>query len=201
MSGRKNRPGGIPAGPGPADALAGLITRAEQAAADLRQATREAHEAAQDIRQAARDAHAQAAADTGDFKAAGRLLLDGSKDLVVTRFTAALTTIEALTERFGKEAAEIYEAMAVFAGQDSAAELMAAIIGSAAARVTEEIMPVIRNHLAARGDPRAVMQALDRAGPAAWTTRGPGAPGQVTVTTDPALAPPGSVVLDMREGR
>lgn len=148
--------------------------RPKTEAEDLRQLIREAHEAIKDMRLAIKEIRAERAEHV-DFL---------SKSLQVATGAGV--------ERIGNETQSALDFW-----QDNVDHLLdhvAALIGAGNAK---ELAQEIINE-AARSLASQLMIALDDHGRPCITPRELAQPGEVFVTTDPALAPPGSIILDAR---
>jgi len=141
---------------------------------DLRELTRQAHEAVKDLRLAQREVRQ----DLDRARAGHQRLAEQAIALAVS---AGVERIEDVTQ----------DALDFFQGElDRVMEYTTALIGAGSA---QELVQVIVNE-AARSLAGQLILGLGSDGQSAVLPR----PGRVYVTTDPALAPPGSLVIDGR---
>ena len=153
--------------------------RVEEATAQARAVVRELHELIQEARDVQRAWKEDKHDFAGDLNEHFRAQIDKEFELIRQangdRIALAVKQFEELAGKIHAGQDSVYDALARFAGARDAQDLLNRISASAARKVAETIM--------ASGKTPQIVDMLRTMG--------------VTVTDDPANAPPGSVVLDM----
>lgn len=144
--------------------------RPKTEADDLRQLIREAHEAMKDLRLALKEIRAERAEHVGFLDETMRLAIAAASEQI---HNAAQQTLDAVQS----EVFKVSNHIAGILGAGSAEELVEEIVTEAGRNLAHQL------ELALDDDGQPVIRPK---------------PGQVFVTTDPALAPPGSIILDAR---
>lgn len=136
----------------------------------LRQLIREAHEAMKDLRLAIKEIRAERAEHVGFLDETMRLAVAAAAEQIHDAANQTLDIVQI-------EVRKVADHIAGILGAGSAEDLVQEIVSEAARNLAHQL------DLALDDDGQPVIRPK---------------PGQVFVTTDPALAPPGSIILDAR---
>lgn len=141
-------------------------------AEDLRQLTREAHEAIKDLRLGIREIRAERAEHVSFLADSLQLAANAGIERIGNEAQTALDFLQA-------EIQKVTDHLNALLGSHSAEDLTEAIVTEAARSLASQLTLGLDEH------GQLVIKPREQ-------------PGQVFVTTDPALAPPGSIILDGR---